>query len=1049
MMASANSIRGKGIMHRFLHSFIVFGLALACGLAAISQSASGWRLSDSSPDEWELVSGQARITPSDDGIQFSLEPNSQCAFALITHPLWIERFSQFDAEYTVSGSGAGTAASLSLQSLQIGIEPYEDALSEASFSLPLNDESASFVVPPSLAGHPADRIVLSLTSGAAPLRFRLNELAIVDPNDAWRINLPQGIEAREAMPEAFIGLPLDEENALLTPPDDSALPERFTLIDVLGNGVSFEEIARHRVAVTPFSASGEIVIDASASGSELYLLAACDLVGDELHSGYEPRREIDSPDQTIVVKEYEDGSVERSFPCSVTRMRNSITNGEWDAYAVPLDETRTLKRIRIIERMSYGRLFLAAAMVNTDEPLQERYANAEDPFIPSLSYVVPPPGDEASATMDASGRLRIANSFYEIELETRGALWLSSIGNRVQASEYLQRKSPLFSLIANGLLSPNEDWRVASCEVNRATVSIDLLHRDPAMPLEAQLTLAPERGDALAMRMALSNRGSSPIPLRLLFPSVRGAQISERPGDDVYFIPAERTAWGRGDVDINIAHSGAMPLQWMSIYSLERACGLALHTRDLELTPRRFRYQHSRAGGNLGIEYGGSSDDGAMLLGPGETLLTPWSLVQVHVGDWHRAFDRHRDWLVSLDGKQRENPMSDAFLIWREYPVSGSGDLFDRERNAYQFDPLIERLRDEFGGVDAIELARWRHEPVSSSIADLSEIERGSEVNLRRNIEDAARRRILTSLTFDPSWPILADGARRFAEPRSLPGEAFLPLSSAMAMNPGYGPWQRFFAQSLISTAQRLAAPLICLDRIGAAAPARSRNDHSMLTAIKQVFANVETAPGVYVERAPSDVSLRHVDGALSYAISGGAFAAPLPVNLLRFSAPNARSIEKIHPGWKLYAMGPQRAKLAVFHGQGLWLKGRPASWYSRECRAFIRDAYAFLREHSGAFASSDVDPLLPTMQAGLYANRFSSQNRHVITFYNSTPHTISGDLLTLYGERASALRAWRLDGVSASDGLRGAVIKGVIAPGDVAAVVIDRSRNEMPRGSE
>ena len=49
---------------------------------------------------------------------------------------------------------------------------------------------------------------------------------------------------------------------------------------------------------------------------------------------------------------------------------------------------------------------------------------------------------------------------------------------------------------------------------------------------------------------------------------------------------------------------------------------------------------------------------------------------------------------------------------------------------------------------------------------------------------------------------------------------------------------------------------------------------------------------------------------------------------------------------------------------------------------------------HRDAFASREVEPLVPTLQPGLFANRFSSASETVWTLFNTTGRTVRGALL-------------------------------------------------------
>ncbi|MBZ0258824.1 hypothetical protein K8I31_22370, partial [bacterium] len=235
---------------------------------------------------------------------------------------------------------------------------------------------------------------------------------------------------------------------------------------------------------------------------------------------------------------------------------------------------------------------------------------------------------------------------------------------------------------------------------------------------------------------------------------------------------------------------------------------------------------------------------------------------------------------------------------------------------------------------------------------------------------------------------------------------------------------------------------------VGLGSPEMLPGEHALLRETYQAFDH-SPIRALYSERAPSDASTPYLDGALSYALVGGRFATQVPLNMLRFAQPRLRIIEKIHPSIEAHLIGPERAKLCVFNGEGMWLKGRPRSWYSKEFRQFINTVYPILQKHKDAFASRDVESLLPTLQAGVYANRFSTQDKHVITLYNNNYDTVSGRLFDFAAPNANASCDWGLVDFSSAPTDDGIGVSGVLHPKDVAIIVIEPTHPDRERGTE
>jgi hypothetical protein len=79
------------------------------------------------------------------------------------------------------------------------------------------------------------------------------------------------------------------------------------------------------------------------------------------------------------------------------------------------------------------------------------------------------------------------------------------------------------------------------------------------------------------------------------------------------------------------------------------------------------------------------------------------------------------------------------------------------------------------------------------------------------------------------------------------------------------------------------------------------------------------------------------------------------------------------------------------------------------DCLAFQRKVLAIQTSHREAFASRDVAPLAPTLQPGVFANRFSGPNETVWTLFNTTGRTVRGPILDVPHRPDAAYRdLWR-----------------------------------------
>ncbi len=1032
------------------NSIVVLLLVFSCSAFAAGRPAAlGWSLQNVELDDLRLTGGQGDVQIEDGALVFRLPPNQTAQWLLTTTPIWPDWFPVVKTSYRIDSAQGEYSGRIEL------LRPVEDGLVSIPYTVVEfrpNTATATVIQEQNkvttVQQSPIDQISIELTSASSPLTFILFQLDIINPAIGGELLLkgfPALAPDETTPPPGWHYLALPDSSFTLSgvSPDANSAP-----LELRGSTISgklFELHEDRRLVATSLPQPEQIEIDVNASGSDLFLLMGARLIGRELHQGFTERTAVRSIDWLSVEKRYSDGSVEFSFPFSIDGYRNEIQHGEWGVYHVAVDPTKTLRQVVIHDNMPFGQVYLAAATLNPGPTSMSHIQRERLIQTLPLETVTRPSAPQVS--MNPQKQLSISNDYYQFRFDTQEEFSISSIKQTAKNREYLQNPSPLFSVIANGLRVPDSDWRMAGYELNGATVTFTLNNTDQALPLIAQVIILPTTGDACQMRLQINNTGATPTSLRVMFPAFQSISINDGPNQDIYFLPTERAAWGRGAIKFEAPHSGQMPQQWIDLYSDEHGCGLSIQTRDVVLLPKQFRMSKSDAGCRMGVDY---FFDEPIVLRGGGLFETPSTIIQIHGGDWRTAFALHRDWVASLKSETASpNKPSDVFICWRDYPYRGSGLIYDSKINAYRFKPLFDELNSEFGGVDMIELAGWmqkRSDDDSShptvTTGGPNQLAIGSEVNLRRNIDDMNSLGVDVSLVANPYSPLDDFIVQDYSEYDI--NDILVPSGSVMQMNPNFEPWRDHASNVYPERASSLSASLY-YDRVGLSSIDVLPGENALLQSTQ---ANAETT-AFFVERAPSDVSTLYIEGAHSYSSAGGRYPTQAPINLLRFTNPNLRILQKVHPSVYPHLLGPERAKLCVFQGEGLWLKGRPRSWYSQPFRQFIREILPIVRKHQDAFSSSDVEPMLPTGRGGLFANRFSTTDKHVITLYNNTHDTISGQLVAISVPNGEAALEYGLDDFDAGFSNEGVVISGRIHPNDVAIVVIEPDQPDVEQGTE
>ena len=85
-----------------------------------------------------------------------------------------------------------------------------------------------------------------------------------------------------------------------------------------------------------------------------------------------------------------------------------------------------------------------------------------------------------------------------------------------------------------------------------------------------------------------------------------------------------------------------------------------------------------------------------------------------------------------------------------------------------------------------------------------------------------------------------------------------------------------------------------------------------------------------------------------------------------------------------------------LFCGDGWWLQGNPYRQYDERARAMLKKCFAICHQYVDCFTTMAPEPLVETLQPGLFANRFPSETRTLWTLYNATYVSVEGPALAV-----------------------------------------------------
>lgn len=1001
-------------------------------------SSVGWRIQSTNPDEWKPDSTGGSWSVHDNQVTVFMISNSSISWTLTTEPIWVYRFSQLKFRFRAHGfTPDSTRPILLLNPGSIGpvtpnaVNPENPFARAGSCQINIPDhyytdnqihEITQFVYPP-IKTEQIDQIMLTLQTGDQPGVFEIFDLSFHDSS------LP---DRAIIQTETLQPIQPNQDRHSIEP---ISIPGQSTFLHELGDwsadqawaeceGIHFRVDAP--IASTGFQERDEISISVNERCGGIYLLLGAFLAGTDAAFQFVPRTEIRVPERLIVTKEYDDGTTEQSFPYQLGVQDYVVSATQIGCYVIPVKSTKTLQRLTIRENLSYGQIFLIAAS-RTDDPV-----SLPEPWYPaSLPDVnVSIPESAPRIIVEENRWIHIENQWYEINIDANRATIVSMKHKSIDRT-IMTTPTPLFSIRAGGLVL-SRDHIVFQSHRNHGR-GIDLmyqLHTEPN-PMIASVSIQPSSSSTCLFFLQIENTGYTPQSLRIRFPNLQGLQISDSVSDDTYLFPKQRAAWGNQPIRLEGIHSGDFPYQFMDLYSERMNAGLALHTRDTQLIEKRFRYDKSASESRMGIDYGVF---GPIEIQTKQTFQSPPTVFEFHVGDWRQPFNRYRGWWVEQTREERpsRSNLNQVFVCRRDYPIGGTGYLYDPIQRHYTFSRLIQETTEAIGGIDMIDISGWAYSDERGRVGEYNRYELGGMESLKREIDHAARHGIPTGLYFegylvDPRSTIgSAKGKEWQLIDRAGQGKVWSG-NEELFLCPFHPDWRQHFSQTIRQTVNDTQPAAVYIDQFGFANEDKVCysithghrvgiypviSEHAMLSDIRESLRSFGRPVSIYTEQVPNDITSQLVDAAFDYSLYGGRpYQSPAKLHLFRFAFPSFKVIQLFHPGIEPRATSEEDAKLCFFYGEALWLKGRLRSWYSDECRDFILKANEIFHRYIDLFSSDQVDPMIPTGIRGIYANRFRKDNQELVTLYNATLHTKSGILISIPSLEVQIQDIWGMDG--------------------------------------
>lgn len=806
------------------------------------------------------------------------------------------------------------------------------------------------------------------------------------------------------------------------------------------------------VLVTRLGSFDAVEVPLSGSASEILLLMMARLPAQYAMgvSDPVPLRWLREPEAIVFDVRYADGSTVTVFPRHLPDGAHQVGQ-QLGVYALPAEPGRELAGITLREQMRNAEFAVAGVTVNRGEPL------LPDAVFPQCQVVQPQQAPEPTEPelAFAGDSAHIAGEFTSMNVQgaADGSVWLEEIvstiaGRPVGAGDVLRMEIGDRQLTLSDLKLELPEFRPTGRR-GFPESTVRLVARD--FPLTVYLHAGfTDRGEPV-LGLDLRNTGDEPMEATVHFPAIGPLQISEEIENDWYFFPKRGPALSNRLARLSYPHGGQFKTQFMDLYSTEGSGGLYLRTLDLEGRYGYFTLSRSANGTQMSVVYR------HVHLPPGERVTMPDAVVAAHPGDWHEALHRYERWVHSW--YQPTVPRKQWFrevFNFRQHRLRMG--LLDFGTMQYTFADAIRRDREAFGVLDYLHIFDWSETERWGRVGDYDpwdEIpgpERFREVVAEAQADGVPvglylegyliSKRSRVGMAHGEEWTLL-----------NANGEEYGYFSTEEDPNwsvcPAVDAWQAYMEDVFPRVAEQTGAMGLYIDEFGFGSVGKlcynEAHDHPVpmppVQGEREFTRRVrEAMPAdrvLYTEEAPDPVTCQYQDGAFCYsAISTSDELAPSHLELLRFVLPDFKIFElnfyvpMADGNWN-------RVKRPFFNGDGWWLQGDPYTSYDEFAREYLRRCFALCHEYVDCFTTNDPEPLVETLQPGVFANRFPGEGRTLWTLYNATYQSVEGAVIAVeHRPGARYYDAWRQREIEPEIRDGRAVLSTLVDPHDLGCIV-------------
>lgn len=916
---------------------------------------------------------------------FSLRYKASGQLGLTTYAIWLGD--------DVTGAGGHSSHPLLAKDLKA-----DGQWHTVSKRLGDNFKATQLAVGLDCAGDEARMTLDSITFSSSPPAWPVRQLLAYDSRtEAW----PSGKDGMTVLPSAVTG---GKPSSFLA--QRLNLSDWFTAENITVGGVPFQVSSDPaQIPQSGTAECGTLQRTLPPGTKEVYLLTAASAPGTEPFgidpSNPRPIELLSEPEKVVFEIRYVQGPADFVLPVDAETGRWGMKRGLGVCVVHP-DPTRQVMELLLHDRMQ------TAAFAILGTTVRAGTAKVAEPNWDHLKYAPPRRGALASVgkLADSPTDLGVVASG---QLGVRFALQPSFRWSGLSAGAAKGLLScaggPLFEVSLGGKTLSQETWKLENSTDLGKGLRFTL--RNTAAGLLATVDCGPGGNNEVLLRMKLTNEGAKPVTATLRFPVLRGICLGT--AKDTWYLCNKRGGIiNSTNVNIREPLGDPHPLQVDGFFNPKTGIALACITHDTAAQHHFIRFAKNETGGEWSPEYVERD------IAPGESFTTTEASLVLREGDWRAIFGAYRDWLKTWFKPPAAKP-------WWERTFAFLGS------SAYRTDPdpkhrgdlqhLINTAMKHLGVCDYVHLFGWSSSDKYGDWGDYDHYDEtvGGLEYFRGNIARAQATGIGVGLYQDgylncEKGQFSGAHAKEWAMKRRDGSLNYVPDYDAYNECPYNKGWQQYLTDTYGRIHRDLGTKGLYIDEYGATdgrwicyARDHGHNGYEIPYAgevemLKGIRAAVGPDVALYTEYPSAEVSRQILDGSFTYQALWSVDQEPLAphfVDLPRFAFPEFKQFHII------YYVTPRAGnwwllKYPFFNGESYDIGEPNLPGYDEPSLAFQRRAVEVLCAHRDAFSSHQVEPLVQTEVAGVFANSFATAKEKVWTVYNANGRSVRAPFLRI-----------------------------------------------------